>query len=324
MRSNVFAAILVLAVLVLMAAQSAFAYQIREFSGEYDLSGDAATVTMDFQMADSTALEIRIPWDATQLFSSGNYTLITQGDHKILRFAGQQMIEVSYLTSSLIERTGDRFFILDLSRIDAEKMYVLVKLPESATLKYPLDSNQPSMIPKTKDVATDGKRILIRWTEKDFSSSKAGLVIYELQSDNSWALPAIISIVLFALLTMLIYLGLSHLRYLRTQKRTASHPAANKKRNKRNKTGTSAAGAARKKADAKDAAKGMTRNLFEDEKLIVEALLAEKTHELWQKQLAIKTGLSKVKLSRKLRGLEQKGLIERVPYGNTNKVRLLK
>ncbi len=64
--------------------------------------------------------------------------------------------------------------------------------------------------------------------------------------------------------------------------------------------------------------------MFEDEKLIVRILLIEKTRELWQKQLEQKTGLNKVKLSRKLRSLEAKGLIEKIPYGNTNKIRLKK
>jgi len=70
--------------------------------------------------------------------------------------------------------------------------------------------------------------------------------------------------------------------------------------------------------------KELTRNLFEDEKLVVETLLAADKHELWQKQLELRTKIPKVRLSRKLRSLEAKGLIEKVPYGNTNHIRLKK
>jgi len=65
--------------------------------------------------------------------------------------------------------------------------------------------------------------------------------------------------------------------------------------------------------------RNLTANLYEDEKKIVQALARG---ELWQKQLQLKLGISKVKLSRKLRSLEQKGIVQRTPYGNTNRVRL--
>ena len=66
----------------------------------------------------------------------------------------------------------------------------------------------------------------------------------------------------------------------------------------------------------------LTRNLYEEEKRIMQVLLAQKDEELWQKQVARETGLSKVKVSRKLRNLEKKGLIEKIPHGNTNKIRV--
>ncbi len=65
-----------------------------------------------------------------------------------------------------------------------------------------------------------------------------------------------------------------------------------------------------------------TKNLFEEEKDVVQILLKAPDHELWQKELQRKAGITKVKLSRKIRSLEQKGLIEKIPYGNTNKIRL--
>lgn len=66
----------------------------------------------------------------------------------------------------------------------------------------------------------------------------------------------------------------------------------------------------------------LTRNLYEEEKQLVEILLAQEDQEMWQKQLVHASGLSKVKVSRKLRNLEKKGVIEKIPHGNTNKIRI--
>jgi uncharacterized membrane protein len=64
----------------------------------------------------------------------------------------------------------------------------------------------------------------------------------------------------------------------------------------------------------------LTTNLLEEEKQLVELL--ERKGELWQSELVRQSGLSKVRVSRKLRSLEAKGVVERIPYGNSNKVRL--
>ena len=76
-----------------------------------------------------------------------------------------------------------------------------------------------------------------------------------------------------------------------------------------------------KQIKEKSTEKDITKNLFEEEKKIVEVLLENK-EGIWQKQLQLKTGLTKVKLSRKIRNLEEKGVLEKIPYGNTNKIRL--
>ena len=68
----------------------------------------------------------------------------------------------------------------------------------------------------------------------------------------------------------------------------------------------------------------MLRNLYEDEKKIINFLLEQKDYECWTKELMRGVDISKVKLSRKLRSLEQKGLIKKIPYGNENRIRLVK
>ena len=66
-----------------------------------------------------------------------------------------------------------------------------------------------------------------------------------------------------------------------------------------------------------------TQNLFEDEKRIINYLLKKKNKESWTKEISKNLDISKVKLSRKLRSLEAKELIKKIPYGNENKIRLI-
>ena len=68
----------------------------------------------------------------------------------------------------------------------------------------------------------------------------------------------------------------------------------------------------------------LTTNLFKDEKKIIELLLKKKDHSSWTKNLVKESGLTKVKLSRTLRKLEEKNLIEKMPYGNENLIKLKK
>lgn len=62
--------------------------------------------------------------------------------------------------------------------------------------------------------------------------------------------------------------------------------------------------------------------LLDTEKKIIEELKKADRNELWQKQLQSFTGFSKAKISRLIRNLESRGLVYRIPFGNTNKIRL--
>jgi len=64
-----------------------------------------------------------------------------------------------------------------------------------------------------------------------------------------------------------------------------------------------------------------TQNLFKEEKKIMKYLLTKK--ECWTKEISRDLNIPKVRLSRKIRKLEEKGLIKKIPYGNENKIKLL-
>jgi hypothetical protein len=64
----------------------------------------------------------------------------------------------------------------------------------------------------------------------------------------------------------------------------------------------------------------MLKILPSDERKVVEILLKEK--KIDQMHIVAESGLSKVKVSRLLMKLQQRGVIEKLPLGNTNLIKL--
>jgi hypothetical protein len=304
--------LLAIAMMLAVSASSVSAAEIRNLSAEYDLTQDSAFVDVSISLkSNSSDFSWHIPKDAGQIEVPGMiYTVLDFNDYKDVQVVGNlSYVNIRYVTSSVVENTRDHFFILDLSGIKSDTKSVLVKLPEEATLKYSLNSSQASIIPATKDVITDGKRIILHWDQADFSKSAAILVIYDLPYTYAWLVYPIIIIVLVAVAGFLIY----HYGFMRKYIRAARSVGVGLLQ-KGQDFGAKVIPVSHKRE--------LTKNLFEEEKRIVEILYETAGHELWQKQLTLKSGLTKVAISRKLRSLEQKGLIEKIPYGNTNKIRL--
>ncbi len=276
------------AVAIALMSAGAGAQSISSYEAEYTIDGNMALAEITLQFRDNLSeFETTIPADAAEVEVDG---LEFEVSEPTLRIKGQRFssAKIRYVTSSVLEKSQDtEFFVLNAGSIDAASMSVVVRLPEKAALKYELDSGQASIVPKAGEVGTDGRRILIMWGNDDISGD-ALLVIYDSGSSGlaAAAYPA-------AGLAMLLA-GWAYYRY-----------------RKKGQTG--------KQPDNE-----LTRNLFDDEKKVVEALIKSPEEGMWQKQLETITGFSKVRLSRKVRNLEQKGLIEKIPYGNANRIRLKK
>lgn len=302
--------------LFLSILYSASAADLQNYNASYDLILDKAIVdlTLSFDNFHSQ-VEWTVPQDASAIEVSEGLTFEIQEDQNsknvIVNGKLFNTLHLKYITSSVIEKTKDRFFILDLSSVDAKNLSITVKLPEEANLKYTVDAPQPSIIPVSKDIKTDGQRIIIHWGTEDLDQAKSILVIYTLPQRTN---PVILGIIVLGFVIVFSIGGFIY--YFKNKKRKHNTTIPKKKKEKVEKP--------EKVAPEKTSPSDLTRNLFEEEKKIVEILLESKGNELWQKELAHKSGLSKVKLSRKIRNLEQKGLIEKIPYGNTNKIRVKK
>ncbi|MEM4719442.1 MAG: hypothetical protein QXG18_01075 [Candidatus Pacearchaeota archaeon] len=62
------------------------------------------------------------------------------------------------------------------------------------------------------------------------------------------------------------------------------------------------------------------RFLLDDERKILNYLRRSERKEAWQKNIQKDLSFSKAKLSRLIRNLESRGLIKKIPFGNTNKI----
>ncbi|MBM3247056.1 hypothetical protein FJZ17_00755 [Candidatus Pacearchaeota archaeon] len=66
--------------------------------------------------------------------------------------------------------------------------------------------------------------------------------------------------------------------------------------------------------------KNLDKHLLDIERKMLEELRKADRQEMWQRNLQKNLGLSKAKTSRLIRNLESRELVEKIPFGNTNKI----
>lgn len=160
---------------------------------------------------------------------------------------------------------------------------------DEATIKLILDTgyflDNEHIYPKPTKIETDGRQISVIWELKDTkqgSDIPIFLTIFSSSASSSILIWAII-------LVLLIVVGYFLYKF---------YPKKGKKEG------------------------DIEKHLMESEKSILNEIKKADRGEIWQKQLQLKTNFSKAKLSRVIRNLESRNLVEKIPFGNTNKVRL--
>jgi len=266
---------------------------LAENTANYQIVDNDVLIDLDFSSV--TSLELKIPFDAKALEVNTNYELKDFSSYKILKVNSTENLKIKYITSTLIEKSSRGYFFI-LNRPASEKMNITLYLPEGAVL---VDADESIVIPSSDKISTDGRRIVLKWNNFD---DEQIIVSYEFINKSSKIYYLLITILV--ILSILVY----YFQSARFKQRIKSLV-------ERRRVG---------KGKRKDIIKeDLTKNLFEDEKRIVEYLLTKKDNESWTKEIIKGVGISKVKLSRKLRSLEQKEIIKRIPYGNENKIRLI-
>lgn len=227
---------------------------------------------------------IFLPESYSTLESNKDYKL---ADNKLIT----KKANIKFITKDYIKKTGDEYlFVLPKpSVIDSN---IQVYLPEN----YILSDNL--VFPKNYNISTNGKNIILEW--KNFNESE--IIIFYKGASLSNLIYYIIMGILLAIVVILFYLQQKKFR----GKINLIRERQDKTRQKLKKL---------KKIE-------MTKNLFGDEKKIIEYLLSKKEKSSWTKELVKNLEISKVRLSRKLRSLVEKGLVEKESYGNENRISL--
>lgn len=153
--------------------------------------------------------------------------------------------------------------------------------------------------PSPEIIYSDGQRIVLRWEEKPLDEKFEVSVISEelIEPINVSAI-----ILILALILVILFLFFYFRKRIKYEKQKIK----------------------KKKSAAKKRPKTeiIEEHLMESEKKIIDELKNADKKELWQKQLQLKTEFSKAKLSRTIRNLESRNIIQKIPYGNTNKIKL--
>jgi len=251
----------------------------------YNLVGDKALVKINF--GEVSNFEYNLPYDARTIESNSEYVITDFESYKILKVGYSSNLQISYITESVMDKSSNRnYFILNN---EFEDVSLVLFLPEGAIL-------DDLVFPDPNSTTTNGKNIILSW-----NNLQNGEVVVSYKnirdSNDFW---------FYLLILLIIVFSVFYVYQAKKLKRKLIKIKAKTHKSK----------------DVK--MKDVTRNLFGEEKKIIEYLFNKKGHSCWTKEIVKELGISKVRLSRKLRNLKQKNLIEKVPHGNENRIKLLK
>jgi len=261
-------------------------------SASYQIVADRTLVEFNFDSVEN--LELRLPFDAVALESNVQYETEDFESYKILKISSGSNVNIKYITDSFVEKSGSRFFFIARNPGVSGAGISLI-LPEGAVLD---DSENALVVPKADEITSDGRSVILVWN--NFSDEEI-VVSYEFVGGSR-----VIVWILAALIAALIVFHFFQARRTREKIEAVKRSFRSEKRSREN------------------VKKERTMNLFGEEKQIVEYLLNRKGRTCWTKEIVRDLGISKVRLSRRLRNLEQKGLIQRTPHGNENRIELKK
>lgn len=252
---------------------------------DYTLIGDKALVEIDFGEVEN--LEYKLPYDARTIESNSDFEVV----NGVLKVGQSDSLIISYISESLVEKSNKRNYFVFNNHFN-ESIVLTVRLPEGGILE-----EGGIMFPNPDEIVTDGRIIILRWNDL---ISEEVVVAYETVKHSNTFLIVLVSLLLVGVVVYQTVSLKRRIKKLKEKKKVS------------------------KKTQKAKTKKAITRNLFGEEKKIVEYLLERKKNESWTKEIVKDLDISKVRLSRRLRNLQQKGLVQKTPYGNENRIKLVK
>lgn len=206
---------------------------------------------------------------------------------------GPHIINISYATNYPIAISGENTIIRYTNRLPypSERQSVTLQLPIGYIIPREKGKDDSFYIsPTPKEVYSDGQSIILHWEQKGQEMPISVISRKVISEPIGWMIATTLSMILSAALSIWLVL--------------------HKKKEPK------------VKIIRKPAKKEVTPSLIDNEQKVVNFL--KETGEVWQKQIQQATGFSKAKVSRVIRNLEARGVVNKVPYGNTNKISLKK
>jgi len=209
--------------------------------------------------------------------------------------AGTLFIEVpaniSFRTNDYLDKTSSEN-LFSLSNPIGKGLDLKVVLPKGSALSDRLT------FPRGYSTSTDGKNIILEWKNLDEDEI---IIFYESANSGDNTIYFILGVLLVGLVVLIQWL-LFRKKVKKIQKIHIEKTSHLKKKTK-----------------------GLvTKNLFGDERRIIEYLLKRKGNSCWTKEMVRDLNIPKVRLSRKIRILVEKGFVEKESHGNENRIKLIK
>lgn len=200
----------------------------------------------------------------------------------------KHFISITYRTDYPIFNLQDKVMYNSefIPSYNTSKFTYILKLPVGYVIP---DEKDVSFFihPEPKSIYSDGQRIILLWEQRNVDSAFEISVMME----STVASRSAILLLLGSILIVLSGAGYHYIAKRRKGKNAVaavSYPA-----------------------------------LVEHEKVVVDLLKKVDGNVMWQKQIQVGSGFSKVKVSRVLQSLEKRGVIRKEAWGNTNKIHLV-
>lgn len=215
-----------------------------------------------------------------------------------------------YNEPEILDISGNNLYFL--------KQIIFLENYSDVKVKINLDEgvvvNQNQVFPGGYAFESDGKIISIVWNLNGVKSFQTFTIFAELRDTNKNFSFYFILILGFLLATLAFYLILDKLIFKKRKK-------IEKNRIQR-KIGQAPVVTTSESKNKVVQEMEKYEYLLETEKKVIDALKQAERNELWQKQIQNLTGFSKAKVSRLINNLEQRNLVRKINFGNTNKIRL--
>lgn len=237
---------------------------------------------------------------AITLVSASSYSIEFNqiGNSILVKETMNGKIASNYTDNSLLEKASSQLYFVKRVKFNESfnEAQIRLNLEKGVIVKDEL------VFPSDYVIESNGEIISITWNLKNITIGQDFAMFVTLEDTKTHSN---VSYWIFGIVFIIIILGVILLIYQKSRKKEKSKITRVRQKNKT------------KKSNKED-----YDYLLDTEKRVIEELKKANRNELWQKQIQNITGYSKAKVSRLVRNLESRNLITKIPFGNTNKIRL--